>query len=102
MKSKKLLCPAVFLIVAIFLIGTVASADTQTSNVFASFKEDTSPINPKLPGKIGGGKSDPEARFMSDLKWDTDKVTLEFPGSVIDTGNYSSTITWTLSGTPDV
>jgi len=39
---------------------------------------------------------------MSDLKWDTDKVTLEFPGSVIDTGNYSSTITWTLSGTPDV
>ncbi|ATC61239.1 WxL domain-containing protein [Lactococcus raffinolactis] len=61
MKSKKLLCPAVFLIVAIFLIGTVASADTQTSNVFASFKEDTSPINPKLPGKIGGGKSDPEA-----------------------------------------
>ena len=47
-------------------------------------------------------KADPEARFMSDLKWDTDKVTLEFPGSVIDTGNYSSTITWTLSGTPDV
>ncbi|MGO2200080.1 MAG: WxL domain-containing protein, partial [Pseudolactococcus laudensis] len=47
-------------------------------------------------------KADPEARFTSDLSWNTDKVTLEFPGAVIDTGNFTSTVTWTLAGTPDV
>lgn len=46
-------------------------------------------------------KADPSARFYSDVKWDTDKVTLEFPGATIDTGNFSSTVTWTLAGTPD-
>ncbi|GAB2023428.1 WxL domain-containing protein [Pseudolactococcus yaeyamensis] len=46
-------------------------------------------------------KADPEARFTSDLNWKTSDVSLEFPGSVIDTGNFTSTVTWTLTGTPD-
>jgi hypothetical protein len=46
-------------------------------------------------------KSKTSARFYSDIKWDTDKVTLEFPGANIDTGDFASTVTWTLTGTPD-
>ncbi|MGO3297896.1 MAG: WxL domain-containing protein [Pseudolactococcus laudensis] len=46
-------------------------------------------------------KASNTARFYSDLKWDTDKVTLDVPGAVITTGNFASTITWTLAGTPD-
>ncbi|CAM3024817.1 WxL domain-containing protein [Lactococcus laudensis] len=38
-------------------------------------------------------KADPEARFTSDLSWNTDKVTLEFSGAVIDTVSPSYSVT---------
>lgn len=41
------------------------------------------------------------AKDQSDLLWKVKDVTLEFPGSVLEYGDYSSMITWTLTGTPD-
>ncbi|GHU36611.1 hypothetical protein FACS1894192_03570 [Bacilli bacterium] len=46
-------------------------------------------------------KADSTARFYSDIQWDTNKVSLEVPAAVITTGNFSSTVTWTMTGTPD-
>ena len=47
-------------------------------------------------------KADSTARFQSFLSFDVNKVTLDIPGSAVTTGNFSSTVTWTLTGTPDV
>lgn len=61
MKKIKLLSALVLSIFTISAIDTAVSADTKTSNGFASFKEDTSPTDPKLPGENGAGKIDPQS-----------------------------------------
>lgn len=58
MKNIKLLGALALSICVVSTIATVASADTKLSKGFASFKEDTSPTDPKLPGEIGAGKTD--------------------------------------------
>ncbi|MGO3297897.1 MAG: WxL domain-containing protein [Pseudolactococcus laudensis] len=59
MKKIKLLSALALSIGVVSTLATTASADTKTSNGYASFKEDTSAIEPKIPGEIGGGKVDP-------------------------------------------
>lgn len=46
-------------------------------------------------------KASPEARFQSDISWKIDETTLTIPASSVDTGDFSSTVTWTLTGKPD-
>lgn len=61
MKKNNLLRALILSIGVASTLTSVASADTKTSNGFASFKEDTSLIEPKIPGEIGGGKIDPNS-----------------------------------------
>ena len=58
MKNIKLLSALALSIFVTSAISIGVSADTKTSDAFASFKEDTSPTDPKLPGEIGAGKTD--------------------------------------------
>ena len=59
MKKTKLLSALALSIGVVSALAPIASADTKTSNGFASFTEDTSPVEPKLPGERGDGKVDP-------------------------------------------
>ncbi|GAB2023427.1 WxL domain-containing protein [Pseudolactococcus yaeyamensis] len=61
MKNIKLLSALALSIFATSAMGLTTSADTKTGDAFATFKEDTSPTEPKIPGKIGAGQLDPQA-----------------------------------------
>jgi hypothetical protein len=62
MKKIKLLSAVALSIFAASAMSSVVSAnDTKTSVGSASFKEDTSLVEPKLPGENGGGKKDPDS-----------------------------------------
>lgn len=79
----------------------------------AGAKAETNDVNGKVAGKAAFDiatdgsstadilKADSTARFQSFLSFDVTGVTLDIPGAVITTGNFASTITWTLAGTPD-
>ncbi|GHU36613.1 cell surface protein [Bacilli bacterium] len=61
MKNIKLLSALALSIFAISAVNVTATADTKTSDAFVSFREDTSPTDPKLPGESGAGKIDPQS-----------------------------------------
>ena len=46
-------------------------------------------------------RANPSAKLQTDLFWSPENTELVVVGSVVREGNYHSTITWTLTGSPD-